>query len=101
MAHTFSTFSQLVDKAFVLENKNHELQEKKRKFNSQLQLSSNNRPCLIHQPWIRDCPMEQRGNSWQDYLETPKVQEQHPYIQALEQVVPVTPQVILSAENSN
>jgi hypothetical protein len=31
VAHTFSTFSQLVDKAFLLENKRHELQEKKRK----------------------------------------------------------------------
>jgi hypothetical protein len=84
LSHTFSTYSQLVDKAFLLENKRHELQEKKRKFNSQLQFSSSNRPHLTQQLWIQDCSMEQHGNSWQDCLETPKVQEHHPYIQALE-----------------
>jgi hypothetical protein len=34
VAHTFPTFQQIVDKALVVEHKHHELDERKRKFNS-------------------------------------------------------------------
>jgi hypothetical protein len=34
VAHTFPTFQQMVDKALVVEQKRHELDERKRKFNS-------------------------------------------------------------------
>jgi len=46
IAHTFPTFQKMVDKALVLEHKHHELEERKRKFNSPWQSSSNTRPQL-------------------------------------------------------
>ena len=49
IAHTFPTFQKMVDKALVLEHKHHELEERKRKFNSPWQSSSNTCPQL-HMP---------------------------------------------------
>jgi len=35
LSHTFASFQQLVDKALVIENKHHEMEDKKRKFQGQ------------------------------------------------------------------
>jgi hypothetical protein len=35
LSHTFATFQQLVDKALVVENKCHQMEDKKRKFQGQ------------------------------------------------------------------
>jgi len=42
LSHTFASFQQLVDKALVIENKRHEMEDKKRKFQGQ-QSRSNSR----------------------------------------------------------
>ena len=35
LSHTFASFQQLVDKALVVENKHHQMEDKKRKFQGQ------------------------------------------------------------------
>jgi hypothetical protein len=47
LAHTFDSFQSLVDKALLIDNKHREIQEKKRKFQSQPSMS-NHHPCLTH-----------------------------------------------------
>ncbi|XP_072147473.1 uncharacterized protein [Setaria viridis] len=94
VAHTFSNFQHLVDKALLVEDKHRELQEKKRKFNSQIQSSSNSHPRLIQEPWPQDCPVNQYRNSGQYPLEPPEFQEPHPNFQTPRPATPGTSQMI-------
>jgi hypothetical protein len=63
VAHTFTTFQQMVDKALVVEHKCHELDERKRKFNSIGKSSSNIRPGLA----MPQGPQQRSGmQQWQN-----------------------------------
>ena len=48
LSHTFTSFQQLVDKVLVVENKRHQMEDKKRKFQGQ-QSGSNTCVCTIPQ----------------------------------------------------
>lgn len=59
VARTFPTFKQLVDKALVVKSMRHELEERKKKFNSPWKSSSNTRLCyaLQQHPSIAGTPV--------------------------------------------